>query len=60
MGNEYWYVALPTGDKLRGEDGPAAINRELAELVARGWEPISITSSAPTMKVGVMLKKAQG
>lgn len=58
MPHEYWYVTLPSGAKLRGEDARGAINRELTELVGRGWEPVSIASAAPGMLVGVMLKKA--
>lgn len=57
MADEYWYVTLPTGAKLKGEKERDAINRELAELVDRGWEPVSITSSAPTLMIGVMFKK---
>ncbi len=58
MESEYWYVTLPSGKKLRGEDERAAINRELGELVARGWEPVSITGAHPAMQIGVMFRKA--
>ena len=58
MAAEYWYVTLPTGKKLKGENERDAINRELTELVARGWEPVTMTSSAPTLMIGVMFKKA--
>jgi len=34
-----------------------AINRELNELVGRGWEPVSITSPYPNQSIYVMLKK---
>jgi len=37
-GNEYWVISLPSGQRLKGEDLIAAMNRELAELAARGWE----------------------
>lgn len=58
MTDEYWYVKLPSGAKARGEQPMDTINRELAELVSRGWEPVSVTSTAPTMMIGVMFKKA--
>lgn len=60
MGNEYWYVTLPTpgAKRLRGETATDQMNRELNELVERGWEPISVASSAPGMQIGVMLRKA--
>ena len=35
---EYWVVALPTGQRLKGEDVLAHMNRELTELVERGWD----------------------
>ncbi|MBN9153546.1 MAG: hypothetical protein J0J05_06150 [Microbacterium sp.] len=57
MGTEYWYVHLPSGAKLRGETPMDAINRELNELVGRGWEPVSITSPYPNQSIYVMLKK---
>jgi hypothetical protein len=57
MGSEYWYVRLPAGAKMRGEQPMDTINRELNELVDRGWEPISVSSTAPTMMICVMLKK---
>lgn len=57
MAAEYWYLKLPSGAKLRGENEVDAINRELTELVGRGWEPVSIASSAPGLQIGVMLKK---
>lgn len=53
---EFWYVKLPSGAKLRGEDERDAINRELNELVERGWEPVSIATASP-LWVGVMLRK---
>jgi len=36
--NEYWAILLPAGKLLRGEDHLGAVNRELAELVSRGWQ----------------------
>jgi len=58
MGTQYWYVTLPTpgSRRLKGETATEQMNRELDELVSRGWEPISIASSAPGMQIGVMLK----
>ena len=56
--NEYWYVTLPSGARLRGEDARTAINRELSELVQRGWEPVSMATEHPTLMVAVLLKKA--
>lgn len=57
MGTEHWYVRLPAGAKARGEQPMDTINRELGELIERGWEPVSILSTAPTMYICVMLKK---
>lgn len=57
MATEYSYVRLLAGAKSRGKDAMATINRELTELVGRGWEPISVLSTAPTMMITVMLKK---
>lgn len=57
MASEYWYVKLPAGAKARGEQPMDTINRELTELVERGWEPISADSTAPTMYTCVMLRK---
>lgn len=54
---EFWYVTLPTGAKRRGENARDAIDGELKELVERGWEPVSIASSAPGLRVGVMFRK---
>lgn len=58
MGTEYWYVQLPSGKTLRGERTQDAINRELNELVARGWEPVSMVDRSLTL--GVMFKKVNG
>ncbi|WP_336632857.1 MULTISPECIES: hypothetical protein [unclassified Microbacterium] len=58
MATEYWYVTLPSGQKARGEQPRDTINRELNELVARGWEPVSVTSAAPSLMIGVMLRKS--
>lgn len=60
MPTEYWYITLPSGKKLRGESERDAINRELNELVERGWEPVSIAGSAPGLQIGVMLRKESG
>jgi hypothetical protein len=57
MGNEYWYVKLPAGAKARGEQTSDTINRELSELVARGWEPVTMTSPVPTTYICVIFKK---
>lgn len=57
VGTEYWYVVLPSGKPLRGENAQATINREMNELVGRGWKPESIASGHPAMQIGVMFKK---
>lgn len=36
--HEYWVISLPSGQRLKGEDVLAAMNRELGELAERGWE----------------------
>ncbi len=55
---EYWYVGLPSGAKARGETEYDAINRELSELVGRGWEPVTMTSPHPSLKIYVMFRKS--
>jgi hypothetical protein len=57
MATEYWYVKLPAGAKMRGEQPTDTINRELAEMVGRGWEPMSVLSNAPSLAIYVMFKK---
>lgn len=42
---------------MRGEEPMVTINRELTELVERGWEPVAIESTAPTLSICVLLKK---
>ena len=37
---EYWVISLPSGQRLKGEDVVAAMNRELGELASRGWEVV--------------------
>lgn len=42
MGIEYWYIRLPSGDKATKHEMPQDhINRELSELVSRGWHVVS-------------------
>lgn len=50
MTTEYWYLQLPTGKALRGERTSETINRELQELVARGWVPVTVTEGAFLLK----------
>ena len=57
MASEHWYLRLPAGQIARKENPVDAINRELAELVARGWEPTSMVSLNPSASIYVMLKK---
>jgi hypothetical protein len=56
---EYWYVVLPTitGKRLKGENPEAHLNRELAELVERGWEPLSISTGNPHSFAGFLMRK---
>ncbi len=36
--NEYWMITLPAGQRGRNESMDDAINRELTELLERGWD----------------------
>lgn len=56
MATEYWYLQLPTGQALRGERPADTINRELQELVARGWEPVTMTATA-SLYAAIIFKK---
>lgn len=60
MPNEFWYVELPAGNtqRARGESVEAHANRELAELVGRGWEPVSVTRSNAIGRIGFLLRHA--
>jgi len=60
MANEFWVVRLPVlGNKrLRNETQTDHMNRELTELVDRGWEPVSMTLD--TANVGVFLMRKPG
>ena len=57
MASEFWYIELPTGKSLRGELPVDAANRELTELVERGWEPISARPAMVIGRHGFLLKK---
>jgi hypothetical protein len=57
MASEFWYIELPTGKTLRGEGHIEAANRELTELVERGWEPISARTATLIGRHGFLLKK---
>lgn len=60
MSAEYWFLSLPSGQPLRKEPRPDHINRELKELVGRGWEPVSMSVHAqamPGMSIALMMKK---
>jgi len=54
---EFWYIELPNGKSLRGETPEDAANRELTELVGRGWEPISARPAMLVGRHGFLLKK---
>lgn len=42
MGTDYWYIRLPSGAKATKQEMPQDhINRELSELVSRGWHVVS-------------------
>lgn len=58
MAYKFWYLALPTpsGKRLKGESITDHINRELTEVVERGWEPVSIASSSP-LSFSFLLRK---
>jgi hypothetical protein len=55
--NEFWYIELPTGKTLKGEHPIDAANRELTELVTRGWEPISARPATVIGRHGFLLRK---
>lgn len=58
MAFEFWYIRLPTANqRLKGESVEDHANRELAELVGRGWEPISATRPTAIDRIGFLLRK---
>jgi hypothetical protein len=61
MANEFWLVRLPVlGNKrLRNETTNDHMNRELTELVERGWEPISMTMDTVGNSVFLMRKSVE-
>lgn len=59
MSYEFWYISLPAGKRLPRESEEDAVNRELSELVARGWEPVDVTRPAPIGPVGFLLRKGK-
>jgi len=54
---DYWYLSMPTGMRERKESLEDAVNRELNELVLRGWEPLSVTRPTNIDKVGFLLRR---
>lgn len=61
MDYEFWYITLPTatGQRLKGETVDDHANRELGDLVGRGWEPISVTRPVAIGAIGFLLRKAK-
>lgn len=60
MKHEYWFLTLPSGAALRKESRNDHINRELTELVERGWEPHQMTVNhpgMPGMSLALMMRK---
>lgn len=57
---EYWYLTLPTKNaRLKGESVEDHANRELSELVERGWEPVSVTRPDVIGAIGFLLRKVR-
>ncbi|CAN5426464.1 hypothetical protein BH09ACT9_BH09ACT9_00900 [soil metagenome] len=58
---EFWYITLPiTGNvRKKGETLEDHANRELSELVTRGWEPISVTRPQNIGAIGFLLRRAK-
>lgn len=56
---EFWYISLPTktGQRLKGESVEDHANRELNDLVERGWEPISFDRPQGIGPIGFLLRK---
>lgn len=56
---EYWYIELPPmgSVKRKGETIEDHANRDLAELVGRGWEPTSVTRPSNIGRIGFLLRK---
>ncbi|WP_159877849.1 hypothetical protein [Plantibacter sp. T3] len=57
MSYEFWYISLPSGQRFRGESEEDAANRELSELVDRGWEPVNATRPGAIGPIGFLLRK---
>lgn len=58
-GYEYWMLKLPAGRVLRGETDMDAINRELAELVGRGWEVHSFSRASTIGPADFLMVRAK-
>jgi len=56
---DFWYLSLPSGARERKESFDDAVNRELEELVLRGWEPLSVTRPTNLDKVGFLLRRSK-
>ncbi len=58
MKYEYWFITLPVigGKSLKGELWQARLNRELSEIVERGWEPDKMTAHS-TGSYGFLFRK---
>jgi hypothetical protein len=57
MTYEFWYISLPAGQRFRRESEEDAVNRELSELVDRGWEPVNATRPQGIGPIGFLLRK---
>lgn len=59
MSFDFWYVELPVvgSVRLKKETVVDHANRELNELVDRGWEPISVQRSSQIGAVGFLMRR---
>jgi hypothetical protein len=57
---EYWVISLPQGQRKRGEDVLAAMNRELSELAERGWDVVGFDRSNSIGPATFVLRTSRG
>ena len=56
--HKHWVIVLPTGERLKGEDMTASIDRELSELVERGWEVVGFSRANTITPATFVLRKS--
>jgi len=55
--HEYWMITLPAGRRERSESMDDAVNRELAELLERGWDVHSFQRDSTISPATFLMRK---